>query len=471
MRNVCLSLILAAVASAADFHSGQAARAVIGQSSFSAREAGVSAHALSLTHGRLFAAEANRLVAFDVSKPCTLCGFAPFSIANQAVMRGVAGVAVAGKVVVAADPANRRVLIWRSTTSSPGVIGAKQPDVVLTMAEPVSVAYDGRRLFVGDAAQHHVLVWNALPNTDDQPADAILGKAESGSPDAATIGTPSALVSDGTNLFVADTDNRRILVFSPGDIDLPEENILNSASLLATPLAPGTLVTIRAAGLANETESAEESSNGPLPTRLADVEVYLNGSPLPLLLVSPEEIQAQLPYDLAGGTAGSLYLRSLREDGTALVSSAAAVRIVPASPGIFAIGTREPRYGLLLHASNEQDAEGGPAKGVPVTNENPAAPSEVVTVWANGLGLVGAGDADSTEGDTVLPVSALVDGEPAEVLSARLPRGALGVYEVAVALPAGIAMSGDVRLQLVENAVLSNTVIFPVRAAQAKVVR
>ena len=87
-------------------------------------------------------------------------------------------------------------------------------------------------------------------------------------------------------------------------------------------------------------------------------------------------------------------------------------------------------------------------------------------MWATGLGLVGAGDADSTEGDTALPVSALVNGESAEVLSARLPRGALGVYEVVVALPAGVAAGDAVRLQLVENAVLSNTVIFPVRASQ-----
>jgi uncharacterized protein (TIGR03437 family) len=218
--------------------------------------------------------------------------------------------------------------------------------------------------------------------------------------------------------------------------------------------------------LAKETESVDESSNEPLPTRLANVEVYLNGAPLPLLSVSPEEIQAQLPFDLAGVSAGSLFLRSVRENGTALVSSAAAVQIVAASPGIFAIGTREPRNGLLLHTSNEQDIEGGPSKGVPITNESPAAPGEIVTVWANGLGLVGSADAASTDGDTVLPVGALLNGEPAEVLSARLPRGAVGVYEVVVALPPGMAASNEVRLQLVENAVVSNAVIFPVKAAQ-----
>ena len=110
---------------------------------------------------------------------------------------------------------------------------------------------------------------------------------------------------------MADTENRRILVFSAGDIDLSENDILNSATLAPTAFAPGTLVTIRAAGAANNSEVAEASGDEPLPTKLAGVEVYLNGAPLPLLSVSPDEIQAQLPYDLGSGTSGSLYLRSL----------------------------------------------------------------------------------------------------------------------------------------------------------------
>jgi uncharacterized protein (TIGR03437 family) len=457
MRTACLALAVVALSRAADFHSGQAARAVIGQFSFSARDTGINAHALSITHGKLNAAEANRLLSFDISKACSLCGLAPVSVANQSVIRGVSAVAVFGKTVVAADAANHRVLIWRSTTPTPGVIGPKQPDVVLgqNISEPVSVAYDGHRLFVGDAALHHVLVWNSLPTLDDQPADAALGKADS-TPGPATIGTPSALASDGANLFIADSENRRILVFSPGDIDLPEDAIVNSASLLATPLAPGTLVTIRAAGLANDSEAAESSGAEPLPTQLAGVEVYLDGTPLPLLSVSPEEIQAQLPYDLGSATSGSLYLRSSREGGAAMVSSAAAVRFAPASPGIFAVGGSEPRSGLVLHTAAEPDPDGGPAKGAPISAENPATPGEAVTVWANGLGFLGD--------DAIISVHAMVNGEPAEVLSARLPRGVIGVYEVVVVLPARLPAK-EVRLQLVQNSVPSNTVIFPVRTA------
>jgi uncharacterized protein (TIGR03437 family) len=289
---------------------------------------------------------------------------------------------------------------------------------------------------------------------DNQLADVVLGQSENGT-GAATVGTPTALASDGTNLFVADTENRRILIFSAGDIDLSENEILNSASLLPGPLAPGALVTIRASGTADNSAAAESSEDEPLPTRLAGVEVYLNGIPLPLLSVSPNEIHAQLPYDLGSGTSGSLYLRSLRDGGLALVSSAAAVHFVPASPGIFAIGKAEPRTGLLLHVSEEQDADGGPAKGAPITADNPATPGEKITVWANGLGFIGD--------EATLPVRAMINGEPAEVISARLPRGAVGVYEVVIALPAHFAAGHEAKLQLVQNAIPSNTVLFPVQ--------
>ena len=457
MRTICLTLALVAVAQAGIFRSGQAARAVIGQPSFSARDAGITASALSLARGKLFAAESNRILAFDVANPCALCGLAPVSIVNQSVMRGISAVAVSGKVVVMADPAGHRVLIWRSTTPMPGVIGALPPDVVLSesISDPVSVAYDGQRLFVGDAAQHRVLIWNSLPRADNQPADVILGQSDNAA-NAASVGTPAALVSDGNNLFVSDTENHRILIFSAGDIDLSETDIVNSATLLPTPLAPGTLVTIHASGAASDSATAPSEDDEPLPTELAGVEVFLNGAPLPLLSVSPQEIQAQLPFDLGSGNSGSLYLRSLHDGGSVLLSSAAAVRFAPASPGIFAVGKLEPRNGLLLHAGALPDLDGSPSQGAPVTSENPAAPGERVTVWANGLGFTGD--------EAAFPVRATINGEPAEVISARLPRGAIGVYEVVITLPARFPSGREARLQLVQNSIPSNTVLFPVQS-------
>ena len=453
MRIACLALAIAGLAQASDFHTGQAARAVIGQSSFSARESGISANALSLNRGTLYAAESNRMLAFDITNPCALCGLAPISVTHQSVMRGISAVAVSGQVVVMANPSGHQVLIWRSNSPTAGIIGPAPPDVLLSnsVSEPVSVAYDGRRLYVGDAAQHRILIWNSLPSVDNQPADVVLGQSDN-SIGAAAVGTPAALVSDGTNLFVADTENRRILVFSAADLDLSETDIVNSATLTPTPLAPGALVTIHATGAATDSETAELLDDQPLPTKLAGVEVYLNGAPLALLSVSPGEIQAQVPFDVGSGTSGSLFLRN-----AALVSSAAEVHFAPAAPGIFAIGKVEPRSGLLLHASPEQATEdAGPARGEPITSSHPAAPGEHITVWANGLGFVGS--------EATVPVRAIVNGEPAEVVSARLPKGAIGVYEVVIALPVHFIAGQEARLQLVQNSVPSNTVVFPVRA-------
>src|SRR3954454_22041255 len=142
MRRTAAALAaLATSLSGAEFQTGQAARAVIGQPSFSARDAGIVAHALTASKGRLYAADAsNHVLTFDLAKipgpkddlsdrqgtGCSVCGFPPVSVANQAVMHGVAGAAAYGKTVVVADAANHRVLIWRDASA-----GSQKPDVVL----------------------------------------------------------------------------------------------------------------------------------------------------------------------------------------------------------------------------------------------------------------------------------------------------------------------------------------------------
>ena len=42
--------------------------------------------------------------------------------------------------------------------------------------------------------------------------------------------TPTALAWDGTNLYVTDPTDRRILVFFPGDIPIPLNAVRNAAS-------------------------------------------------------------------------------------------------------------------------------------------------------------------------------------------------------------------------------------------------
>src|SRR5690242_30544 len=105
---------------AAEFQNGQAARAVLSQSSFTSRDAGITVTSLSVSHGLLYAADASHHVSsFDLSQlpdarqdfsnehanGCALCGFTPVSTVNQSVVAGVAAVSVWGKMVAIADSA------------------------------------------------------------------------------------------------------------------------------------------------------------------------------------------------------------------------------------------------------------------------------------------------------------------------------------------------------------------------------
>ncbi len=498
--------LLGASSWAADFVSGQAARAVIGQVSFSAREPGITATTLVISEGRLFVTDtANRLTTVDLAKiprpdapasnqeiapreleQCLVCGFAPAAATTQAFPRGSAAVAVYGNSVVVADAPNHRVLVWRDTTRHSNF---QIPDVVLgekvnpsaisaeTLMDPISVAFDGKHLFVGDAALRRVLVWNSLPSVNHQAADAVLGQADFTSVQvidraaADNVGRPAALASDGANLFVADTLNRRILVFTSADTPLPRDAIRNSARLETGPLAPGTLVTITGEGLSDTSEAAEDDGVQQLPAELGGTRVIFDGVPLPLLSVSPTQIRAQIPYNLGDRSAASIYLRTEHADGSVTVTNAIAATVAPANPGLFAFGGVDPRSGLVLHGS--ADPAGQP--GAPVTDENPARPGETLVLWATGLGTL------ENRNDLPRPmmgvpyagpgapvanaVAALAGGRSAEISSATLPRGAIGVYEIRIVLPADLPSNRKTEMSVFQNGYVSNTIIFPVQRA------
>lgn len=486
---------------AAEFHNGQAARLVIGQPSFSARDAGITASNLLISNGRLYVTDAtHHVLTFDLARipgpkdeivplglSCMVCGFSPIAITNQPVLQGSPTVSIYGTTVAVADTPNHRVLIWRGTSVS---AASQMPDIVLgestsnassilasTLIEPTSVAFDGKHLFVGDAALKRVLIWNSLPRVNNQPADAVLGQQNltssevGGIPRADTIHKPAALVSDGTNLFVADSVDRRILVFTPADAPLPRNAISNSASLIAGPLAPGTLVTLTGAALADGSASAPDDSIQPLPMKLGNVEVLFDGLPLPLLSVSPTQIRAQIPYAIGKASSASIYVRTEHSDGRVTTTSATAARIVPANPGVFAFGGTEPRSGLILHASTNSDGQ----SGTPVTSENPARPGETLIVWAAGLGAVNDTHAAAratmgmpyagSDARVATPVNALVEGRSAQVVSAVLPQGSIGIYEVRVVLPPDLPSNPKTQLLIAQNAYVSNRITVPVQSA------
>ncbi len=490
-----LSLMLFAVLTThgAEFFNGQAARAVLGQSSFFSRDPGIAVSAMTISRGRLNVADQSGLVSvFNLSAipaaaaelpqrgsdVCGLCGFTPVTTLSQAVAAGSSTVSIFGNRLAAIDTRTHQILIWRDLTASGSSSG---PDVVLnlsdagvlsasesTIVDPISIALDASRLFVGDGALHRVLVWKTLPDTPNQPADSVIGQPDfssretSDTPRANTIWRPNALVSDGTNLFVGDSHDRRVLVFSAADAVLPADSILNSATLTGGAFAPGTLVTIKASKLTSAQFSAADDRLSALATKLGGTEVFLNGVALPLLSVSPVEIQLQLPYTGVASGFGSIYVRAGNPDGSATTSSAASIAFSSASPGIYAFAGSEPRPGIVLHQMEQGEG------GAPVTQEAPAVSGEIITLWVTGLHALAntseqmpiAGFPSSAGNDIAFtPIHALVNGQPAEIVSAALPVSSIGIYQVQVALPSW-SNHERAELSLSEDGFSSNTITF-----------
>lgn len=492
---LALALLLAAAARGAEFFSGQAARAVLGQSSFSSRDAGIAASAMTIQSNRLNVADrSGRVSVFDLAKipgaraelqgrgsdPCSLCGLPPVLSVSQSVAAESSTVSLFGNRLAAIDIRTHRILIWydiRAARSSAGpdvTLSLTDPGVLAvndsTIIDPVSVAVDGSRLFVGDAALHRILVWKSLPVAGNQPADAVLGQPDFASrdlsdvPRANTIARPDALVSDGVNLFVGDSRDRRVLIFSAADTYLPSASVLNAASMLPGSFAPGTLVTIKGQELSAQALSAPDDQPSRLPTKLGGAQVYVNGLALALLSVAQTEIHAQLPYTIPAGGSGSLYVRSEYPDGSVAVTSPASVSFSTATPGIFAFGGNEPRPGILLHTNGAQDS------GSPVTADAPAAAGEVVSLWVTGLHPVTssseqmpvAGAPYMGSDLTFTPLRAVVNGQDAEVVSASLPSTSIGVYQVLVLLPPNLTRE-KAELSIGEDGYNSNAITFPVR--------
>lgn len=558
-----------------------------------------------------------------------------------------------------------------------------------TMSLPRFALSNGTQLFVADAGNDRVLVYNTIPTQSGTPADEILGEPDEFSDNTGTnpygagaLQTPFALAYDGLNLYVGDSYNRRVVVYTPGNPSIPIGGlgVLNAASLAieatatvtvegtisakdqltitingtgyeytvlstdtletittalvnkinGTPdpnviatadtvtdevvitarepgtvgssitlttvtssgateslvasgstlnlylenpseIAPGTLIEVNGQNICDNTATAD-FTQAYLPTNLNGCEMYADGVPLPLLYVSPTQINAQIPFEFTDRQSTSLYARDVHADGSITVSSNVAVSIVPENPGIFAQPGTDPRpayayhgssnaIGLILvggginagdvggitigsatytytvqatdtlqsitnalvaainsapdpnvtaHITNQYDTiilvanTPGPAgegialttsvtntsgseltltdyntetccdntEGAPITNDNPAVPGEIVYLYVTGLGPSSPFDIETGQvtpagnfNPPVTPVDSILTNQvSANILSAALIPGTVGVYYVQFEIGLGATTDLLTQTTVAQQSYISNVVTFPVVA-------
>jgi uncharacterized protein (TIGR03437 family) len=157
-------------------------------------------------------------------------------------------------------------------------------------------------------------------------------------------------------LIRAEAPNR-----APKPLYVPS-SIVNSANPEADGLAPNTIASIYGTDLAFTTRAVAETDvrAGIMPTTLptTGVKVLIGGIPAHLYYVSPTQINFLVPSNLMPGNV------NLQVGINSLYGPAVRVRIVEAAPALF-----------------QADPEFAVASGI-------AAPGEVVTLYATGLGAV-----------------------------------------------------------------------------------
>jgi len=165
--------------------------------------------------------------------------------------------------------------------------------------------------------------------------------------------------------------------------------------------------------LAGATQSAPSV---PLPTQLGGVTATINGVAAPLYFVSPGQINLQIPYATAPGSAAlKVSCNGQTVTGTITVAAAA--------PGIFT----------------------DPANGAPVPNET-AKRGQTIALYITGEGAstplptTGSTPAAGTTPVAVLPVAVTVGGVAADIVFKGIPSWAIGATQINYTVPANAAL-------------------------------
>ncbi|MDB5036801.1 MAG: uncharacterized protein JWQ35_329 [Bacteriovoracaceae bacterium] len=223
---------------------------VVGQPNFTTGGGGVQANTTSNTgsvqayKGKFFVSDLgnHRILIFN-SIPTTSQPSADIAVGQVDLTAHATGICSAaslqdpydfstggGKLIVS-DSANGRVLIWNTIPTTSGVAA----DVVLGQADfthcntsvtassttingPLGIWSDGTKLFVADSNNKRVLIWNKIPTVNQTAADLVLGQPDMISKTASTtnkgLAEPEFIISNGVQLFVSDARNNRILIWS-----------------------------------------------------------------------------------------------------------------------------------------------------------------------------------------------------------------------------------------------------------------
>lgn len=207
----------------------------------------------------------------------------------------------------------------------------------------------------------------------------------------------------------------------------PSLTILNAASYVATAVAPGEIVALKGYGMGPATGVV--AAGAVLPTQFGGAQITFGTGfdahsfsfPAPLIYVQAEQINAQIPWELAGQASATLLFEALGSTDPIAMN----VVVAPSIPGIFFVNN---------------------ADGSANSPSNPTQPDELISIYGTGGGETNP--AGSTGqfwplaplAALTLPVSVTIGGENAAVVySGSAPTLESGFFQINAILPGDLA--------------------------------
>jgi uncharacterized protein (TIGR03437 family) len=222
--------------------------------------------------------------------------------------------------------------------------------------------------------------------------------------------------------------------------------IVNAASF-ASPVAPGSLISVFGQNLASSTESASGIS---WPVTLGDSLVQVNGVNIPLYSVSPQQINAQLPFEAVPGIA-AMSIRNSRGS-----TEPVAFTVAPASIGIFV-------------SANTTRAIAQNQDGTLNSVMNPESRGKAIVLYLTGQGAVSpavlTGQPAPKDGvsQAALPFNATIGSVAADVFFLGLTPGFIGLAQANLIIPAAAPVSDDVPVVINVGGQPSNSATISIR--------
>lgn len=218
-------------------------------------------------------------------------------------------------------------------------------------------------------------------------------------------------------------------LFAPPTINV---NGITSA-IPGTPPSAGSLVTVYGSNLGPDGIGVPDGF--PLPTTLAGISLWMNGAALPLLTVTPWQVNAQVPQDAAAGMAD---FEVRLADGTRTAVSKIEVRTI--APALFTYAAKglEPNSFYIATAAFHA------MTGLPADAAHPAIAGETLEFYGSGMGAtdppVAAGDKSPSNplARTIFKPQLSIQFRPASVTFSGLTPGFAGLYQINAVVPEGL---------------------------------